>query len=67
MKRERAAVDARRQARYERVVAVAAQGYAHREVARRAGVSRETVRSDLLAGHYRSCATRRRRPHVCDP
>ncbi len=67
VERERAAVDARRQARYERVVALAAEGYSHREVARRAGVSRETVRSYLLAGHYRSCATRSRRPHVCDP
>jgi len=67
VERERAAVDARRQARYERVVALAAEGYSHREVARRAGVSRETVRTYLGAGHYRSCAQRRRRPHVCGP
>lgn len=43
------------------------KGIRRREVARRAGVSRETVRTYLLAGHYRSCAQRRRRPHVCGP
>lgn len=63
--RERAAVDARRRARYERVVALAADGHSLREVARRSGVSRETVRSYLRAGQYRSCA-HRRRPRECD-
>lgn len=67
IERERAAVDARRLARYDQIVALAAEGYSHREVARRAGVSRETIRTYLLAGHYRSCAQRRRRPHACGP
>ncbi len=57
---ERAAVNARRQARYEHVVALAAEGHSLREVARRAGVSRETVRNYLRAGVYRPCAPRRR-------
>jgi len=64
--RERATVEARRQARSERVVALAAEGYSLREVARRAGVCRETVRTYLRAGQYRPCATRARKPHACD-
>ncbi len=60
VERERAAVDERRRARYDRVVALAAEGYSLREVARRAGVSRETVRTYLRAGQYRPCAPRRR-------
>lgn len=66
VEREHAAVEARRQARYARVVALASEGYSLREVARRAGVNRGTVRSYLQAGQYRSCAKRSRRPHACD-
>lgn len=60
VERERAAVKARRQARYARVIALAAEGHSLREVARRASVSRETVRTYLRAGVYRPCAPRRR-------
>jgi len=66
LEREHAAVEARRQARYERVVALAKEDHSLREVARRAGVNRGTVRRYLRAGHYQSCAQRSRRPHVCD-
>ena len=59
MECERAAVNARRQARYARVVALAAEGHSLREVARRANVSRETVRTYLRAGQHRPCAPRR--------
>jgi transposase len=65
VEREHAAVEARRRARYERVVALAAEGSSLREVARRAQVSRASVRAYLLAGQYRSCAPCRR-PHDCD-
>lgn len=64
--REHAEVEARRQARYARVVALAEGGCALREGARRAGGSRGTERSYLRAGQYRSCATRSRRPHGSD-
>lgn len=64
--REHAAVEARRQARYERVVALATEGYSLREVARLAGVNRGTVRRYVRAGQYRPCAKRSRRPHGCD-
>jgi transposase len=67
LEREHAAVEARRQARYTRVVTLASDGYSLREVARRAGVNRGTVRRYLRAGQYHPCATRSRRPHVCDP
>jgi transposase len=60
VERERAAVDDQRRARYDRVVALAAAGHSLREVARRASVSRETVRNYLRAGQYRPCAPRRR-------
>ncbi|HZC05621.1 MAG TPA: ISL3 family transposase [Ktedonobacterales bacterium] len=60
VERERAAVDDQRRARYDRVVALAAAGHSLREVARRASVSRETVRTYLRAGQYRPCAPRRR-------
>jgi transposase len=63
---EHAAVEARRQARYERVVELAQEGYSLREVARRAGVNRGTVRRYLRVGQYQSCAQRSRRPHECD-
>jgi transposase len=66
LQREHAAVEARRQARYERVVALANEGHSLREVARRAGVNRATVRRYLRAGQYQSCAKQSRRPHVCD-
>jgi transposase len=66
LEREHAAVEARRQARYERVVALAQEGQSLREVARRAGVNRGTVRRYLCAGQYQPCAQRSRRPHVCD-
>jgi transposase len=66
LEREHAAVEARRHARYERVVALAREGHSLREVARRAGVNRGTVRRYLHAGHYQSYAKRSRRPHVCD-
>jgi transposase len=66
LEREHAAVEARRQARYERVVSLAGEGHALREVARRAGVSRGTVRRYVRAGQYQSCAKRSRRPHGCD-
>jgi transposase len=65
LEREHAAVEARRQARYERVVALASEGYSLREVARRAGVNRGTVRRYLRAGQYLSCAQRSRRPQAC--
>lgn len=60
VERERARVDDRRRARYDQVVALAAEGHSLREVARRANVSRETVRTYLRAGAYRACAPRRR-------
>lgn len=60
VERERAAVDERRRARYDRVVALAAEGSSLREVARQASVSRETVRTYLRAGQHRPCAPRRR-------
>jgi transposase len=66
LERDHAAVEARRQARYARVVALASEGHSLREVARRAGVNRATVRSYLRAGQYRSCARRARCPHACD-
>jgi transposase len=66
LEREHAAVEARRRARYDRVVALAGEGYALREIARRAGVNRGTVRRYLRAGQYHPCAKRRRRPHGCD-
>lgn len=65
VERERAAVEARRRARYEHIVALAADGSSLREVAQRAHVSRATVRTYLLAGQYRPCASRRR-THDCD-
>ncbi len=60
VERERAAVEDRRHARYDRVVALAAEGHSLRAIARRAGVSRGTVRSYVRAGQYRPCAPRRR-------
>jgi transposase len=66
LQREHAAVEARRQARYERVVALADDGHSLREVARRSGVNRGTVRRYLRAGQYLPCARHARRPHVCD-
>jgi transposase len=66
LEREHAAVEARRRARYDRVVALAGDGYALWEIARRAGVNRGTVRRYLRAGQYHPCARRRRRPHACD-
>jgi transposase len=63
--RERARVDERRRARYERVVTLTAEGHALCEVARRVGVSRATVRTYLRSGQYRSCA-QHRRPRGCD-
>jgi transposase len=66
LEREHAAVEARRQARYERVVALAREGHSLREVARRAGVNRGTVRRYLRAGQYQPCATHSRRPQSCD-
>ena len=66
LEREHAAVEARRQARYERVVAPAQEGYSLREVARRTGLNRGTVRRYLRAGQYQPCAQRSRRPQVCD-
>jgi transposase len=65
IEREHAAVEVRRQERYARVVALAKDGSSLREVARRAGVSRETVRAYLRAGQYRACAPHRRH-HDCD-
>jgi transposase len=65
VERERTAVDDQRRARYDRVVALAAEGHSLREVARRASVSRETVRNYLRAGAYRPCAPRRR-PRTTD-
>ena len=66
LERDHAAVEARRQDRYARVMALAADGYSLREIARLAGVNRGTVRSYVRAGQYRSCAERTRRPHTCD-
>jgi len=64
--REHAAIEARRQARYDRVVALHREGHSLREVARRAGVCRNTVRRYLDAGAYVACAKRARRPRGCD-
>jgi transposase len=47
-------------------VALAGDGYSLREVARRAGVNRGTVRRYLRAGTYQPCAQHARRPHGCD-
>jgi transposase len=66
LQREHAAVAARRQARYERVVALATEGHSLREVARRAGVNRGTVRRYVRAGHCQPGARHSRRPSVCD-
>jgi transposase len=66
LEREHAAVEARRRARFDRIVALAGEGYALREIARRAGVNRGTVRRYLRAGQYHPCAKPRRRPHECD-
>jgi transposase len=61
LQREHATVEARRQARYERVVALATEGHSLREVARRTGVNRY-----VRAGHYQPCAQHSRRPQGCD-
>lgn len=66
LEREHAAVEARRQARYARVVALAQEGHSLREVARLAGVTRGTVRRYVRAGQYQPCAKRSRRPRTCD-
>jgi transposase len=64
--RNHAAVEARRQARYERVVTLQQEGHSTRETARRAGLCRNTVRRYLTAGAYVACSKRARRPHGCD-
>ncbi len=64
--RQHAAVEARRQARYAQVVALQQEGHCIHEIARRAGLCRNTVRRYLAAGAYRACAKRARRPHGCD-
>jgi AcrR family transcriptional regulator len=64
--REHSAVEARRQARYERVAALAREGVSLREVARRSGVNRGTVRRNVRSGQYQPCAQRSRRPQACD-
>jgi len=66
LEREHAAVAARRRARYDRVVALAGEGDALREIARRARVNRGTVRRYLRAGQYHPCAKPGRRLHDCD-
>ena len=66
LERDHAAVEARRRDRYERVMALAADGYSLREIARRAGVNRGTVRSYVRAGEYHSCNKRNHRPRSCD-
>ena len=66
LERDHAAVEARRQDRYERVMALAQEGYSLREIGRRAGVSRGTVRSYVRAGQYRPRARPSRQPHECD-
>jgi transposase len=66
LERAHEAVEARRQARYARVVALAQEGHSLREVARRSGVNRGTVRRYLRAGQYQPYATRSRRPQACD-
>ncbi len=65
--REHAAAEARRQVRYDRVAALAKVGYSPREIARRAGVSRGTVRTYFRAGQYRPCAPRCHQPQTCTP
>lgn len=64
--RQHAAVEARRQARYAHVVALQQEGHCIHEIARRAGLCRNTVRRYLAAGTYVACAKRARRPHGCD-
>jgi transposase len=64
--RDHAAVEARRQARYQQVVAWAEEGCSIREIARRARLCRGTVRRYLTAGQYLSCAARARRPQAGD-
>jgi transposase len=66
LERDHAAVEARRQERYARVMALALEGHSLREIARRAGVSRGTVRSYVRAGQYRPCAQQTSRPRSCD-
>ncbi len=66
LEREHAAVEARRQARHARVVALAGEGHSLREVARQVGISCGTVRRYLRAGQYQPCAKHTRRPHACD-
>jgi transposase len=64
--RNREASEARRQARYERVVELQQEGHSIHEIARRAGLCRNTVQRYLGAGSYLACSTRARRPHACD-
>lgn len=64
--REHAAVEARRQTRYERVVALTQEGHSLREAVRLAGVNRGTVRRYVRAGQYQPCAKRSRRPRTGD-
>ena len=66
LEQNHAAVEARQRDRYARVVVLAAEGHSLREIARRAGVSRGTVRSYIQAGQYRPCGQHTRRPHSCD-
>jgi transposase len=66
LERAHAAVEARRQGRYQRVLARAGAGHALREVARRTGLRRGTVRRDLQAAHYQPGAQPARRAHACD-
>jgi transposase len=66
LERDHAAVEARRQHRYARVMALAQEGYSLCEIARRAGASRGTVRSYLQTGQYRPCARPSRRSQGCD-
>ena len=47
-------------------MAPAQEGYSLREVARRTGLNRGTVRRYLRAGQYQPWAARSRRPQVCD-
>jgi transposase len=67
VERAQVASRSRRVARYERVVRLQQEGHAIHEIARATGLSRNTVRRYLRAGTFPEAASRRRRPHRCDP
>lgn len=65
--RAHAAAEARRQARYARVVDLHRDGHSLQAIARLAGLARNTVRRYLQSARYPEPAPRRRRVQACDP